>query len=129
MAADLSHLEGQGAVNGYVMEVGKDAKDYLRECLTGCSLVLIPAGMPRKPGQDRKDLLKVNAGIAQQNVEAVAKHCPDAVVALIVNPVMGTQQARILSDAEQHAYFQRCEVRWCVARRTLLYRVRFLSWH
>merc|ERR1740129_64502 len=58
VAADLSHLEGQVEVNGYVMEVGKDPKDYLRECLTGCSLVLIPAGMPRKPGMTRDDLFK-----------------------------------------------------------------------
>merc|ERR1712203_884781 len=55
--------------------------------LKGCDLVLVPAGVPRKPGQDRKDLLNVNAGIAKGTVEAVAKHCPDAVVGLIVNPV------------------------------------------
>ena len=43
--------------------------------------------MPRKPGQDRKDLLNINAGIAKNIVEACAKYCPQAVVALIVNPV------------------------------------------
>merc|ERR1712165_379977 len=63
------------------------ASDVLGECLTGCNLVLVPAGMPRKPGQTRDDLFKVNAGIAQEIVEACAKHCPNAVVALIVNPV------------------------------------------
>merc|ERR1711920_624864 len=57
------------------------------ECLTGCALVLVPAGVPRKPGQDRKDLLNINAGIAKNIVEACAKFCPEAVVALIVNPV------------------------------------------
>merc|ERR1712187_927575 len=57
------------------------------DALTGCSLVLVPAGVPRKPGQDRKDLLNINAGIAKGIVEACAKFCPDAVVALIVNPV------------------------------------------
>merc|ERR1711920_52140 len=57
------------------------------ECLTGCALVLVPAGVPRKPGQDRKDLLNINAGIAKNIVEACAKFCPDAVVGLIVNPV------------------------------------------
>merc|ERR1712054_749486 len=49
--------------------------------------VLIPAGMPRKPGQTRDDLFKVNADIAKGLVEACAKHCPDAIIALIVNPV------------------------------------------
>merc|ERR1712046_35333 len=49
--------------------------------------MVVPAGVPRKPGQDRKDLLNINAGIAKGTVEAVAKFCPNAVVALIVNPV------------------------------------------
>merc|ERR1711920_39986 len=57
------------------------------ECLTGCALVLVPAGVPRKPGQDRKDLLNINAGIAKNIVEACAKFCPNAVLGLIVNPV------------------------------------------
>merc|ERR1712136_282259 len=53
----------------------------------GCHLVLVPAGVPRKPGQDRKDLLNINASIAKNIVQACAKFCPEAVVALIVNPV------------------------------------------
>merc|ERR1711972_1166959 len=57
------------------------------ECLTGCHLVLVPAGMPRKPGQTRADLLGINAGIAKNIVEACAKFCPKAVLGLIVNPV------------------------------------------
>merc|ERR1712151_802162 len=61
--------------------------DYLEECLTGCDLVLIPAGMPRKPGMTRDDLFKVNADIAKGLVEACAKFCPEAMLALIVNPV------------------------------------------
>merc|ERR1712232_596977 len=63
------------------------AIDKLGECLSGCSLVLVPAGMPRKPGQTRDDLFKINANIAKEVVEACAKHWPNAVVALIVNPV------------------------------------------
>merc|ERR1712087_288477 len=57
------------------------------ECLTGCDLVLIPAGMPRKPGMTRDDLFKANADIAKGLVEACAKYCPEAMLALIVNPV------------------------------------------
>merc|ERR1712151_918240 len=63
------------------------AIDVLGDCLKDCSLVLVPAGMPRKPGQSRDDLFKINADIAKDVVEACAKHCPNAVVALIVNPV------------------------------------------
>jgi len=87
VAADLSHIEKKAAVKGYVMEVGKDPKDFLEECLTGCDLVLIPAGMPRKPGQTRDDLFLINADIAKGLVQACAKFCPEAMVALIVNPV------------------------------------------
>jgi len=87
VAADLSHLERKCAVNGYVMEVGKNPIDVLEECLTGCQLVLVPAGLPRKPGMTRDDLFATNAGIAKGIVEACAKYCPEAVLGMIVNPV------------------------------------------
>merc|ERR1712060_147095 len=70
-----------------VMEPAQKAIDNLQECLTGCDLVLIPAGMPRKPGMTRDDLFKVNADIAKGLVEACAKFCPEAVLGMIVNPV------------------------------------------
>jgi malate dehydrogenase len=87
VAADLSHINRKVKVNHY--SFGKDdrAIEKASECLTGCHLVLVPAGVPRKPGMDRKDLLGINAGIAKNIVEACAKFCPNAVVALIVNPV------------------------------------------
>merc|ERR1719356_1974253 len=87
VAADLSHLEKKAAVSGYVMEVGQKPVDHLEECLTGCHLVLVPAGVPRKPGMTRDDLFKVNADIAKGLVQACAKYCPQAMLALIVNPV------------------------------------------
>eukprot|EP00747_Dinoflagellata_sp_TGD_P143677 gnl/TRDRNA2_/TRDRNA2_176421_c0_seq2.p1 gnl/TRDRNA2_/TRDRNA2_176421_c0~~gnl/TRDRNA2_/TRDRNA2_176421_c0_seq2.p1 ORF type:complete len:445 (-),score=93.94 gnl/TRDRNA2_/TRDRNA2_176421_c0_seq2:166-1500(-) len=87
VAADLSHLETDVNVKGHVMELGAKPKDNLQECLTGADLVLIPAGMPRKPGQTRDDLFKVNADIAKGLVEACANFCPNAMLALIVNPV------------------------------------------
>merc|ERR1712217_222289 len=54
---------------------------------TGCDLVLVPAGMPRKPGMTRDDLFMKNVDVAKGLVEACAKYCPQAVLALIVNPV------------------------------------------
>ncbi|CAE8606046.1 unnamed protein product [Polarella glacialis] len=87
VAADLSHLNKKSKVKGYAFDMADRAIDKAAECLTGCHLVLVPAGVPRKPGQDRKDLLNINAGIAKNIVEACAKYCPEAVVALIVNPV------------------------------------------
>jgi len=86
--ADLSHIEGKCKVTSTVLTLNKDkAIEKAGAALTGCHLVLIPAGMPRKPGQDRKDLLNVNADIAKGTVEACAKFCPNAVLGLIVNPV------------------------------------------
>merc|ERR1711979_61444 len=67
--------------------MGDKAIDKAGDALTGCHLVLVPAGVPRKPGQDRKDLLNINADIAKGTVEACAKFCPNAVLGLIVNPV------------------------------------------
>merc|ERR1719346_765285 len=88
VAADLSHLEGKCKVSSLTLTLNEDkAIDVAGDALKGCHLVLVPAGVPRKPGQDRKDLLNINAGIAKNIVEACAKYCPEAVVGLIVNPV------------------------------------------
>merc|ERR1719393_50975 len=87
VAADLGHLEGSVKVKGYAGELNQPPSNFMGDALQGCSLVLIPAGMPRKPGQTRDDLFKVNADIAKGLVEACAKFCPQAIVALIVNPV------------------------------------------
>merc|ERR1719195_2336363 len=69
------------------MDVGQKPVEHLSECLTDCDLVIVPAGMPRKPGMTRDDLFKVNADIAKGIVEACAKFCPKAVLGMIVNPV------------------------------------------
>jgi len=87
VAADLSHLDKKAAVTSSVKSLEEKAIDVLGDAFAGASLVLVPAGLPRKPGQTRDDLFKVNAGIAKEVVEAAAKYCPDAILALIVNPV------------------------------------------
>merc|ERR1712070_1250645 len=88
VAADLSHLDKKSDVKGYVCEVNKPAvTEAPEECFKDCHLVLIPAGLPRKPGMTRDDLFKVNADIAKGLVEACAKYCPNAILCMIVNPV------------------------------------------
>jgi malate dehydrogenase len=87
VAADLSHLEKRVKVSSYTLSKDDKPVDKLAECLTGCDLVLVPAGLPRKPGMTRADLLGINAGIAKGIVEAIGKYCPNAIVGLIVNPV------------------------------------------
>lgn len=69
---------------------GYEGNDSLAEALRGCDLVIIPAGVPRKPGMTRDDLFKINAGIVKNLVEACGKHCPGAILNIISNPVNST---------------------------------------
>lgn len=51
-------------------------EDQLGKALEGCDLVIIPAGVPRKPGMTRDDLFNINAGIVKSLATAIAKYCP-----------------------------------------------------
>jgi len=62
----------------------------LENALTGMDLVIIPAGVPRKPGMTRDDLFNINAGIVRTLCEGIAKCCPNAIVNVISNPVNST---------------------------------------
>jgi malate dehydrogenase len=66
-----SHLTG---TNGY-------------EASTGSDIVIITAGIPRKPGMSRDDLLKTNAGIMRDVVQQVATLSPEAVIIIVSNPL------------------------------------------
>lgn len=66
------------------------SNDGLREALTGADVVVIPAGVPRKPGMTRDDLFNTNASIVKTLIEGVAKFCPNAMIAIISNPVNST---------------------------------------
>ncbi|RZF77825.1 malate dehydrogenase [Pseudoalteromonas sp. CO325X] len=83
VAVDLSHIPTAVDVKGF-------GKEDLDAALNGCDIVLIPAGMPRKPGMDRADLFNVNASIVQTLAEGIVKNCPKAMVGVITNPVNGT---------------------------------------
>jgi len=87
VAADLGHLEKPSNVRGFAIDPSQPAIDQLEECFTGADLLLVPAGVPRKPGMTRDDLFNINAGIAKGIVESAAKYCPNAVLGMIVNPV------------------------------------------
>jgi malate dehydrogenase len=87
VAADLSHIERKCKVKSYAIDPKIPAVDQLKDCLTGCHLVMVPAGVPRKPGMTRDDLFGINAGIAKGIVDACATYCPEAMIGLIVNPV------------------------------------------
>ena len=83
VAVDLSHIPTAVKVQGF-------GADGLDTALAGADIVLIPAGMPRKPGMDRSDLFAVNAGIIKTLAEGIVRSCPKALVGIITNPVNGT---------------------------------------
>merc|ERR1712158_109269 len=84
VAADLSHIETPGRVAGFV------GADQLEASLVGAEIVVIPAGVPRKPGMTRDDLFNTNASIVAKLAQAAAEVCPDACLAIISNPVNST---------------------------------------
>ncbi|MBN1286852.1 MAG: L-lactate dehydrogenase [Anaerolineae bacterium] len=61
------------------------AGDYA--ALAGANVVVITAGIPRKPGDSRLDLLKRNAGIFEQMVPEILKYAPGAALVVVSNPV------------------------------------------
>ncbi|MGH3755389.1 MAG: malate dehydrogenase [Pseudonocardiaceae bacterium] len=64
---------------------GRDGAGY--QAIAGSDIVVITAGLPRKPGMSRMDLIETNARIVRQVVENVAQHAPDAVVIVVSNPL------------------------------------------
>ncbi|XP_041455831.1 malate dehydrogenase, mitochondrial-like [Lytechinus variegatus] len=84
VAADLSHIETRANVTGYL------GNDQLGDALKGSDVVLIPAGVPRKPGMSRDDLFSTNASIVRDLCKAAAETCPQAMLGIITNPVNST---------------------------------------
>ncbi|PLR36316.1 malate dehydrogenase [Chimaeribacter californicus] len=83
VAVDLSHIPTAVSIEGFS---GEDATPALH----GADVVLISAGVARKPGMDRSDLFNVNAGIVRNLIQQVAKTCPGALIGIITNPVNTT---------------------------------------
>jgi len=75
----------------------------------GSDVVVITAGLPRKPGMSRMDLLSVNAGIVKGVTESVIAGSPDAVIVVVTNPldqmttlaadVAGVARSRVVGQA------------------------------
>lgn len=65
VAVDLSHIDRSCKVEGY------NGQDNLLKVLDGSDVVIIPAGVPRKPGMTRDDLFNTNAGIAMNLAKAL----------------------------------------------------------
>ena len=83
VAADLSHIPTDVKVTGFSGEDPSPA-------LVSADIVLISAGVARKPGMDRSDLFNINAGIVKNLVSICADTCPKALIGIITNPVNTT---------------------------------------
>jgi len=83
VGVDLAHCSSNSTCVGYT---GND----LHKALEGADVVVIPAGVPRKPGMTRDDLFNINAGIVKNLVTGCAEACPNACILVISNPVNST---------------------------------------
>ena len=64
---------------------GPNGEGY--EAIAGSDVVVITAGLPRKPGMSRMDLIETNAKIVRNVAEQIKKHAPEAVVIVVSNPL------------------------------------------
>src|SRR5512143_2666968 len=80
-ALDFLHA---GPLRRYDVSI-EGTKDFAE--IADSDVVVITAGMPRKPGMDRMDLLKVNADIVKSASKAIAQYAPNATVIVVSNPL------------------------------------------
>ena len=77
-------LEQNGAILGYDVNI-KGTSNW--EDCAGSDVLIITAGIPRKPGESRDDLVGKNLPIIRDVAENAKKHCPDAFAIVISNPL------------------------------------------
>ncbi|AIN97511.1 malate dehydrogenase, putative [Leishmania panamensis] len=80
IAVDLSHFPRKVKVAGYPTK-------WIHKALDGADVVLMPAGMPRRPGMTHDDLFNTNALTVHELSAAVARYSPKAILAIISNPL------------------------------------------
>jgi len=77
-------LEQNSAILGYDSRVTGTSK---WEDMAGADVLIVTAGIPRKPGQSRDDLVATNLPIIRDVANNAKKHCPNAFVIVISNPL------------------------------------------
>jgi malate dehydrogenase len=73
------------SINYFNTRVVGTTNDYLKT--KGSGVIVITAGIPRKPGMSRDDLIKTNAKIVKEATEKAVKYSPDAIVIVVSNPL------------------------------------------
>src|SRR5438093_716467 len=89
--------ETQGMPSGKALDITESAPIYGYDVkvtgateygpTAGSDIVVITAGLPRKPGMSRDDLLNTNAGIVKGVTENVVRHSPNAILIIVSNPL------------------------------------------
>src|ERR671933_1561399 len=87
LALDMSQSRPIEGFETTVVGVTTGANGEGYEAIEGSDVVVITAGLPRKPGMSRMDLLEVNAKIVRGVAENIAKYSPNAVLIVVSNPL------------------------------------------
>ncbi|MDA4131388.1 MAG: malate dehydrogenase, partial [Thaumarchaeota archaeon] len=80
-ALDLSHMASELGID--VQITGSNEYSSLR----GSDIVIVTAGLARKPGMTRMDLLTKNAGIIKSVALEIAKYAPECIIIMVTNPL------------------------------------------
>jgi len=91
VGVDISHVSTPVKCDYFLGDLkNPDNVEEMIKAVKGADVVIIPAGMPRKPGMTRDDLFKVNAGIVKGIITQIGLHAPKALIGIITNPVNST---------------------------------------
>ena len=84
----------------------KVSRSSVVDCLAGSDIVIITAGVPRQPGQDRLDLAYQNAEIVARYAKEIVRIAPEALIMVVTNPVdVMTSVALTYSKKDSHHVF------------------------
>ena len=89
--------KAEGMVKGKMLDLAEAAPIERFDCnitgtsdyadIAGSDVVVVTAGMPRKPGMSRDDLIQTNVNIVKQVSEQIKQHAPDSIVIVVSNPL------------------------------------------
>jgi malate dehydrogenase len=92
------------SVQGFTTRISGAGNDYLRT--SGSDVIVITAGIPRKPGMNRDDLISTNARIIKEVTENVIKYSPGTIIIIVSNPLdVMTYAAWLASGIEPSRVF------------------------
>jgi malate dehydrogenase len=112
---DLSQAAPVRGYDGIV----EGTNDYA--AIGGSEMVIVTAGLPRKPGMTREDLLKTNASIIEDVGNNIKKYAPDAFVLVVSNPLdLMTYHMYKVTGFDQHKVFGQAGVLDSIRFRTFL---------